>query len=106
MPDLGTVLAAVRYAGRFRRTAEIQRQQDEEERHRRDHPEDYVSVRDIFAEVIRKRKDKFPELAAKSAEPVPVPAVRCRHCEGVLDLSAVDLRALADAVDRRVEQQA
>jgi hypothetical protein len=55
MPDLGTVLAAVKYAGRFRIVQEAEREREREERHRTEHPEAYVSVRDIFAEVMARK---------------------------------------------------
>ncbi len=90
MPDLGTILEAVRYAGRFRAAREVQREREREDRHLAEHPEEYVAVRDIFAMFIEKNKEKFPQLAAKN----PEPAARCPHCEGALDLSAADLRAI------------
>jgi hypothetical protein len=106
IPDVGTILDAVREAGRFRVVVEARRKREQEDRHLAEHPEAYVAVRDIFAEVIEKKKGQFSALAAKNAEPA-----RCPHCEGVLPtsatlskMSAADHRSVADAMDRRAQQ--
>jgi len=99
-PDVGTVLAAVREAVRERhaaRTAEAKRMRDDaEERHRKEHPEEYVHVSAIIGNFLKNKGiEVIPPAKPKSAF--------CEHCNGV-DLNALraqDLRALADFIEKR-----
>lgn len=104
-PDLATIDDAAWEAKQAR--LRTKREQDEkraaevEARHRLEHPEEYVHVRDVWAEFIQKRN-----IAIVSAHQPPEPF--CEHCNGVQlsALRSVDLRALADVVEKREQLEA
>jgi hypothetical protein len=105
-PDLATVDQAVKEAGVKRRCAEVDERRrialEAEDRHRKEHPEEYSTMADVVAEVARRGKIKLLE-SKKSEEPK---RPYCEHCNGV-QLSVLrpqDLRALAGAMEKQASQ--
>jgi hypothetical protein len=97
---------------RKKRMADEQRAREEEyeamEKRRRDHPEEYVSVRSIVVEVAEKKK---LDIVQKAAAPKPAP--KCTGCGAPIQLRSLtatgfammtpaDLRALADVRERQI----
>jgi hypothetical protein len=77
--------------------AEAERRQREAElQHRLEHPEEYVHVRDIFADFMEKRALEGPKPPARASKP-------CPYCSGVQlnSLKPAELRELADVMEKR-----
>ena len=93
------------------RDRERQEQDERDAKHRREHPEEYVSMGDILADVAaRKKAALLPE-----AEPRPILGAKCAQCGapqsippmsalGLAALSPADLRLMADVVERSRER--
>jgi len=100
-PDLATLDEEIRGFAKMRRqnlAREFEhRQQEAEAQRRMEHPEDYVPVRDIWAEFMEKRAAAPPSMRRMNAS--------CPHCNGVelKNLKPADLRALAEVIEKQQE---
>jgi hypothetical protein len=102
-PDLATVVEAVELVALRRRQAEAAAKEkaarEAEERNRKEHPENYFNMADVYAEVKRRGKVRLLE-APKPAKPR---GAFCEHCNGI-QLSALTpsmLRDLADVLEKQ-----